>query len=90
MTTATAPKVVLDRELVYDLLVEIHAVNTVIARITGVLDVDLTSALMLKAEALEESSPVFDSPREDDGYSVLWTAGDRRADELMGRSGDAS
>jgi hypothetical protein len=79
-----ADTVTLDREAVMDLLVEVHAVTTVLERIAGVCPTTLTEALVNKTERVAEAVLGELSPNRDTGPRVeLWDAGDRGADDFL-------
>jgi hypothetical protein len=81
-----AETITLDRNAVYDLLVEVHAVADVAEAIAGVCPTTLTESMTHKAELIaeallgptQENSKGFSGPRFE-----LWQAGARRADEFL-------
>lgn len=88
--------VTLDRQAVMDLLVEAHAVADVFEALSGVSPTTLTEELIERVERIAHAlfgdfDGVANDGNLDWGPRVdLWKAGERRADELLGRPQEAT
>jgi len=82
--------VTVEREALYQLLVEVHGVHVAADRLAGP---DLTDAifapLMLKADVVERTSSLEMWPEDDDESGVIWDDGYRRSKELLTLVGPA-